>query len=121
MDTDAETNTLTILGAVDPVAVVLALKKARLAAAIVRVEDDNPPEPAAETSEEEPAACQCHEAATACVPGCYYRPSALPDCCYYRGAFRAAPYGYGYVCCDERPVMGGGVRHPVARPRVLPF
>jgi hypothetical protein len=44
MDINVKTCTLTVVGAVDPVsAIVLAVKKACLAAVIVSVEDDKPP------------------------------------------------------------------------------
>ena len=42
MDINDENCTLTVVGTVDPVAIVLELKKACLAAAIVSVEDDKP-------------------------------------------------------------------------------
>jgi len=45
MDINDENCTLTVVGTVDPVAIVLELKKACLAAAIVSVEDDKPKEP----------------------------------------------------------------------------
>ncbi|CAO2203037.1 unnamed protein product [Urochloa humidicola] len=98
MDIDAENCTLTVVGAVDPVAIVLKLKKACLKAEIISVEDDKPkddepaaPEPDPEpTKEDDP--CHCREACVqacveACEKGCY--------CCYY-GGFRPAPYGYGW-------------------------
>jgi hypothetical protein len=99
MDIDAENCTLTVVGTVDPVAIVLGLKKACLAASIIGVEDDKPkepdtkskpePEPVKKSDEDDPChcvveACDCEKV---CVPGCY--------CCYY-GAFRPAPYGYGW-------------------------
>ncbi|KAF8762195.1 hypothetical protein HU200_009745 [Digitaria exilis] len=104
MDIDGENCTLTVVGTVDPVAVVLELKKAHLAAAIVSVEDDKPKEPEPEpTTEDDP--CHCREACVqacveacekgCCVPGCYYSPCLLPNCCFYT-AFRPAPYGYGW-------------------------
>ncbi|KAJ1283082.1 hypothetical protein BS78_03G101200 [Paspalum vaginatum] len=104
MDIDAENCQLTVIGTVDPVAIVLALKKARLAAAIVGVEDDKPKEPDPPKPEPPKDPCRCREACVqacveacekACVPGCYYSPCALPNCCYYT-AFRTAPYGYSW-------------------------
>ncbi|CAL4977139.1 unnamed protein product [Urochloa decumbens] len=99
MDIDAENCTLTVVGAVDPVAIVQELKKACLAAAIISVEDDKPEEPEPEPEPEQPNQddpCSCREACVqacveacekGCTPGCY--------CCYY-GGFRPAPYGYGW-------------------------
>ncbi|XP_066316225.1 heavy metal-associated isoprenylated plant protein 2-like [Miscanthus floridulus] len=102
MDINDENCTLTVVGTVDPVAIVLELKKACLAAAIVSVEDDKPKEPEPPKEDEDP--CQCREACVqACVeacekecgPGCYCSPCVLPNCCYYT-ALRPAPYGYGW-------------------------
>jgi hypothetical protein len=56
---------------VDTVSIVLALKKACLAAVIVSVEDDKPSEPAAEETPEQGRKdpCHCQEAAASCVQG----------------------------------------------------
>ncbi|PUZ57511.1 hypothetical protein GQ55_5G438000 [Panicum hallii var. hallii] len=92
MDIDAENGTLTVVGAVDPVAIVLELKKACLAAAIVSVEDDKPPAPEEPEKEDDPC-CRCGEACVqACEEGCV-RGGCY--CCYYT-AFRPAPHGYGW-------------------------
>lgn len=100
MDINDENCTLTVVGTVDPVAIVLELRKARLAAVIASVEDDKPPEP--EPPKDDP--CQCREACVqvcveacekGCVPGCYPSPCVLPNC--YYTASRPAPYGgYGW-------------------------
>ncbi|CAM0146418.1 unnamed protein product [Urochloa decumbens] len=95
MDIDDENCTLTVVGAVDPVAIVLELKKACLKAVIISVEEDKPKEPEPDpepTKEDDP--CRCREACVqacieACEKGCY--------CCCY-GGFRPAPYGYGWYC-----------------------
>ncbi|TVU22394.1 hypothetical protein EJB05_32086, partial [Eragrostis curvula] len=114
MDIDDETCTLTVVGVVDPVSIVLELKKASLAAAIVSVEDDKPaeeppaPEGTTDTDDKEDhPSCECQVVCVqTCAPGCYYSPCVLPDCCYYR-AFRALPYGC-YVNCGESPASAGG-------------
>ncbi|RCV24157.1 hypothetical protein SETIT_5G062300v2 [Setaria italica] len=99
MDIDAENCTLTVVGTVDPVAIVLELKKACLAAVIIGVEDDKPKEPETKPEEEDDDdPCHCVEACDCkkgCVPGCNCSACVLPNCCYY-GTFRHAPYGYGW-------------------------
>ncbi|OEL23851.1 hypothetical protein BAE44_0015130, partial [Dichanthelium oligosanthes] len=103
MDIDAENCTLTVVGTVDPVAIVLELKKACLAAVIISVEDDKPKEPEPAPEPEPPKEgypCHCREACVqacekGCGPGCYYSPCVLPSCWYYT-AFRPSPYGYGW-------------------------
>jgi hypothetical protein len=111
MDINDENCTLTVVGTVDPVAIVLELKKACLAAAIVSVEDDKPKEPEPEPEppkedDQDPCQCRRREACVqacvdacekGCVPGCYCSPCVLPNCCYHT-AFRPAPYGYGWYC-----------------------
>ena len=73
MDIDAENCKLTVVGAVDPVAIILELKKACLAAAIVSVEDDKPKDPELEPVEppkvddEDPCRCRDEEC---CVQAC---------------------------------------------------
>ena len=102
MDIDSENCTLTVVGAVDPVAIVLELKKACLAAAIVSVEDDKPkepdPAPAEPEKEDDGDPCRCREACVqACVEACE-KGCGVPGgcyCCYYT-AFRPTPYGYGW-------------------------
>ncbi|XP_039811664.1 heavy metal-associated isoprenylated plant protein 2-like [Panicum virgatum] len=96
----SENCTLTVVGAVDPVAIVLELKKACLVAAIVSVEDDKPKDPEPEPVEppkvdddEDPCRCRDEECCVqACQKGCV---PGLCYCCYYT-AFRPAPYGYGW-------------------------
>ena len=86
----------------DPVAIVLELKKACLAAAIVSVEDDKPkepdPAPAEPEKEDDGDPCRCREACVqACVEACE-KGCGVPGgcyCCYYT-AFRPTPYGYGW-------------------------
>lgn len=103
MDINDENCTLTVIGTVDPVAIVLELKKARLAAAIVSVEDDKPkePEPEPEPDKKDEDPCQCRQACVqacvvkGCVPRCYCSPCVLPNCCCYT-AFRPSPSPYGY-------------------------
>lgn len=108
MDIDAENCTLTVVGTVDPVSIVLELKKVCLAATIVSVEDDKPPPAPAPEPEPVKGPCQCQDDCVkacieacemVCVPGCYYSPCVLPNCYYYRAGM-PVPYGYGYY--EER-------------------
>jgi hypothetical protein len=122
MDIDAEKCTLTVVGTVDPVCVVMRLKKKCFAAAIVSVEDDKPKkkEPCKEACEkvckekcdkitcckeckekcEKECKDKCEKACEAWLCSCgRCKPSpAATGCCDSHGAVRSCyyPYQQGY-------------------------
>ncbi|KAG8045542.1 hypothetical protein GUJ93_ZPchr0008g12013 [Zizania palustris] len=97
MAIDEEKQTLTVLGAVDPVKLAHKLKCNKLAAQIVSVEDDKPKEKEKEKPKEKDP-CEClQECVKMCMESCYSSPCTLPDCCFYK-ACGTAPYGYVGLC-----------------------
>ncbi|RLN22597.1 hypothetical protein C2845_PM07G04820 [Panicum miliaceum] len=97
LDIDAEKCTLTVVGTVDPVCVVLRLKKKCFAASIVSVEDNKPKkkEPCKEACEK-----LCKENKPS--PGFYCNPP-VPSYPYPYGCPSSYPY---YACYEERSPDG---------------
>uniref|UniRef100_A0ACD5VSL1 Uncharacterized protein n=1 Tax=Avena sativa TaxID=4498 RepID=A0ACD5VSL1_AVESA len=108
MDMDHEKNTLTVVGAVDPVRVVQRLRKACFAATIVSVEDDKPKPKKTPCQEACEKACKdkCEKLCKTCEKACKDKcekdckekcdncEKACKEACCDKGPW----YGYGYRC-----------------------
>jgi hypothetical protein len=113
MDIDHDKNTLTVVGAVDPVRIVQQLRKACLAATIVSVEDDKPKPKKTPCEEACEKACKekceklckiCEKACKekcekACKEKCDDCGKGCEDACCQTGAwYRCTPGCYSSPC-----------------------
>ncbi|CAO2174190.1 unnamed protein product [Urochloa humidicola] len=115
LDIDAEKCTLTVVGTVDPVCVVLRLKKKCFAACIVSVEDDKPKkkEPCKEACEKlckekcDKITC-CKECKEKCEKECQDKcekacEAWLGKGCYSCGRCKPSPVCYNHPCAAPTP------------------